>query len=66
MCCFDTHSNFVKKRFFETSKPNFQETAQILEKLVLQKCLRINFYTYIPVNLYRYIIFFKNITIAVP
>ncbi len=43
------------KHFFETLKPNSQETAQNFEKLVLQKCLRIAFYTYIPVNLYSFL-----------
>ncbi len=35
--------------FFEPSQPNSQETAQKLEKCVLQQCLRITFYTYIQV-----------------
>ena len=34
-------------------KPYSQETAQNFEKHVLQKCLRIAFYTYTPVNLYN-------------
>ncbi len=38
------------QHFFETLKPNFQETAQNFEKHVLQKGLRITFYTYKPVN----------------
>jgi hypothetical protein len=33
--------------FFQTLKPNSQEMAQNFEKDVLQKCLRITFYTYI-------------------
>jgi hypothetical protein len=49
--------------FFETLKPYSQETAQHFEKHVLQKCLRMAFYTYIPVNLYNIL---KNIIIAVP
>ena len=32
-----------------------QEMAQNFEKHVLQKCLRIAFYTYIPVNLYNFL-----------
>ncbi len=36
--------------FFETLKPNSQETAQNFEKSVLQKCLIITFYTYILVQ----------------
>jgi hypothetical protein len=36
-------------------KPYSQETAQNFEKLVLQNCLRIAFYTYIPVNLYNFL-----------
>ncbi len=43
------------KHFFETLKPYSQETAQNIEKHVLQKCLRIAFYTYIPVNLYHFL-----------
>ncbi len=35
-------------------KPYSQETAQNFEKLVLQKCIRIAFYTFIPVNLYNF------------
>jgi hypothetical protein len=41
--------------FFETLKLYSQETAQNFEKDVLQKCLRIAFYTYIPVNLYNFL-----------
>jgi hypothetical protein len=41
--------------FFETLMPYSQETAQNFEKLVLQKCLRIAFYTYMPVNLYNFL-----------
>ncbi len=37
---------------------------KILKKHVLKKCLRIAFYTYIPVNLYNFLK--KNIIIAVP
>jgi len=33
--------------FFETLKHNYQETAQNIEKPVLQKCLRITFHPYI-------------------
>jgi len=51
------------EHFFETLKPYSQETAQNFEKRVLQKCLRIAFYTYIPVNLNN---FPKNIIITVP
>jgi hypothetical protein len=40
---------------FETLKPYSQETAQNFEKHVLQKCLRIAFYTYIPMNLYHFL-----------
>jgi hypothetical protein len=35
--------------------PSSQETAQNFEKHVLQKCLRIAFYTYMPVNLYHFL-----------
>ena len=41
--------------FFETLKPYLQETAQNFEKLDLQKCLRMAFHTYIPVNLYNFL-----------
>jgi hypothetical protein len=41
--------------FFKTLKPNSQETAQNFEKGVLQKFLRIAFYTYIPVNPYHFL-----------
>ncbi len=41
--------------FFETFKPYSQETAQNFEKRVLQKGLRIPFYTYIPVNLHHFL-----------
>jgi hypothetical protein len=43
------------KHFFETLKPDSQETAQNFEKRVLQKCLRITFYTYIPVNPFHFL-----------
>jgi hypothetical protein len=36
--------------FLKTLKPDSQETAQNFEKRVLQKCLRITFYTYKPMN----------------
>jgi hypothetical protein len=38
------------KHFFEHLKPDSQETDQNFEKRVLQKCLRITFYIYKPVN----------------
>jgi hypothetical protein len=41
--------------FFETLKPYSQETAQNFEKRVLQKCLRIAFYTYITMNLHHFL-----------
>jgi hypothetical protein len=41
--------------FFETLNSFSQETAQNFDKHVLQKCLRIAFYTYIyTVNLYHF------------
>ncbi len=43
------------KYFFETFKPDSQETAQNFEKPVLQKCLRITFYTYKPVNPFHFL-----------
>ena len=58
----DTHIQILWRKsflvilaFFETLKPCSQETAQNFEKHVLQKCLRIAFYTYIPVNLYNFL-----------
>jgi hypothetical protein len=47
-------SFYVILALFETLKPYSQEMAQNFEKLVLQKCLRIAFYTYIPVNLHHF------------
>jgi hypothetical protein len=41
---------FRNQRNFETLKPYSQETAQNFEKRVLQKCLRIAFYTFIHHN----------------
>jgi hypothetical protein len=35
--------------------PDSQETAQNFEKRVLQKCLRITFYTYKPVNPFHFL-----------
>ncbi len=59
--CFDTHIQILKiKSFsvilalFETLKPNSQEMAQF-EKRVLQKCLRITFYTFKPVNPFHFL-----------
>jgi hypothetical protein len=43
----------VKK--IETFKPNSQETTQNFERGVLQKFLRITFYTYIPVKSYHFL-----------
>jgi hypothetical protein len=51
------------QHFFETLKPDSQETAQNFEKRVLQKILRITFYTYKPMNPFH---FLKIIKIAVP
>jgi hypothetical protein len=45
----------VLASFFEILKPNSQETAQNVEKRILEKCLRINFYAYIPVNPYDFL-----------
>jgi hypothetical protein len=49
----------VKKKFFGHISiflnPYSHETAQNFEKHVLQKCLIIAFYTYIPVNLYTFL-----------
>jgi hypothetical protein len=42
------------QHFFETLKPDSQETAQHFEKSVLQKCLRITFYTYKPMNPFHF------------
>jgi hypothetical protein len=36
-------------------KPDSQETVQNFEKRVLQKCLRITFYTYQPVNPFHFL-----------
>ncbi len=36
-------------------KPDSQEMAQNFEKRVLQKCLRITFYTYNPVNPFNFL-----------
>ncbi len=53
---FDTH---IQTLWFlghiRTLKPNSQETAQNFEKGVLQKFLRITFYTYVLVNPYHFI-----------
>ena len=46
-------------------KPYSQETAQNFEKRVLQKGLRLAFYTYIPVNVNLHH-FLKNTIITVP
>ena len=43
------------QHFFQTLKPDSQETAQNFEKRVLQKCLRITFYTYKPVNPFHFL-----------
>jgi hypothetical protein len=43
------------KHFFETLKPDLQETAQNFEKHVLQKCLRITCYTYKPMNPFHFL-----------
>jgi hypothetical protein len=43
------------KPFFKALKPNSQETAQNFEKGVLQKFLRITFYTYIPMNPHHFL-----------
>jgi hypothetical protein len=40
---------------FETLKPDSQEMAQNVEKRILQKCFRITFYTYKPVNPFHYL-----------
>jgi hypothetical protein len=40
--------------------------ARNFEKRVSQRCLGINFHTYIPVNLYPFVILLKNTIIAVP
>jgi hypothetical protein len=62
LSCFDIHFQILWRKsflvilaFFETLKPNSQETAQNFEKHVLLKCLRIAFYTYIPVNRYNFL-----------
>ncbi len=59
---FYTHIQILQRKsfyvilaFFETLKPDSQETAQNFEKRVLQKCLRITFYTYKPVNPFNFI-----------
>jgi hypothetical protein len=41
--------------FFETLKPNSQETPQNFEIRVFQKGFRTIFYTYIPVNPYHFL-----------
>ncbi len=44
------------QRFFETLKPDSQETAQNFEKRILQKCLfTFTFYTYKPVNPFHFL-----------
>ncbi len=43
------------KHFFETLKPDSQETAQNFEKRVLQKFLRSTFYTYKPMNPFHFL-----------
>ena len=43
------------QHFFETLKPDSQETAKNFEKRVLQKCLRITFCTYKPVNPFHFL-----------
>ncbi len=59
---FDTHLQILWRKSFkvilallETLKPYSQEMAQYFEKHVLQKCLRIALYTYIPMNLYNFL-----------
>ncbi len=44
--CFDTHSQIL---------PDSQKTAQNFEKRVSQKCLRITFYTYKPMNPFHFL-----------
>jgi hypothetical protein len=41
--------------FFETLKPDSQEMAQNLKKHISQKCLRITFYNYKPVNPFHFL-----------
>jgi hypothetical protein len=41
--------------FFESLKPDSQETAQNFEKRILLKCLRITFYTYKPMNPFHFL-----------
>jgi hypothetical protein len=62
LSCFDTLIQILRRKsfkvilaFFETLKPYSRETAQNFEKHALQKCLRIDFYIYIPVNLYNFL-----------
>ena len=62
LCCFDTHIQILQRKsfyvilaLFETIKPDSQETAQNFEKRVLQKCLRITFYTCKPVNPFQFL-----------
>ncbi len=53
--CFEIKSFHVILALFETLKPDSQETAQHFEKRVLQKCCRITFYTYKPVNPFHFL-----------
>ncbi len=60
--CFDTHIQILQRKsfyvilaLFWNLKPDSQETAQNFKKRVLQKCLRLTFYTYKPVNPFHFL-----------
>jgi hypothetical protein len=54
------------KHFFETLKPDSQETAKKFEKRVLQKCLRITFYAYKTVNPFYFLKKHQNRCTLIP